>query len=101
MTTAVKSSFLPARRAGGGGASASGGPGHIDRFLDAVWMERGLSPNTLAAYRADLSALERLLEELSFEAPEVGKQTITITPDYVRTRLREVLNNEDLSKYIL
>jgi len=39
------------------------GPGPIDRFLDAVWMERGLSPNTLAAYRADLSALERWLEE--------------------------------------
>jgi hypothetical protein len=26
----------------------------IARFLDAVWMERGLSSNTLAAYRADL-----------------------------------------------
>ena len=33
----------------------------IDRFLDAVWMERGLSPNTLAAYRADLTALDRWL----------------------------------------
>ena len=32
----------------------------IDRFLDAVWMERGLSANTLAAYRADLTALESL-----------------------------------------
>jgi len=29
----------------------------VSRFLDAVWMERGLSPNTLAAYRADLTAL--------------------------------------------
>ena len=28
----------------------------IDRFLDAIWMERGLSENTLSAYRADLSA---------------------------------------------
>jgi integrase/recombinase XerD len=45
------------------GGSAARGPGPIDRFLDAVWMERGLSPNTLAAYRADLSALERWLEE--------------------------------------
>ena len=35
----------------------------IARFLDAVWMERGLSPNTLAAYRADLTALARWLEE--------------------------------------
>ena len=35
----------------------------VSRFLDAVWMERGLSPNTLAAYRADLTALARWLEE--------------------------------------
>lgn len=33
----------------------------ISRFLDAVWMERGLSSNTLAAYRADLVALSRWL----------------------------------------
>jgi integrase/recombinase XerD len=33
----------------------------VSRFLDAVWMERGLSPNTLAAYRADLVALSRWL----------------------------------------
>ncbi len=33
----------------------------IGKFLDAVWMERGLSPNTLAAYRADLTALARWL----------------------------------------
>ncbi len=35
----------------------------IKRFLDAVWMERGLSQNTLAAYRADLTALSRWLAE--------------------------------------
>ena len=35
----------------------------VSRFLDAVWMERGLSPNTLAAYRADLTALARWLAE--------------------------------------
>ncbi|MGE3531528.1 MAG: site-specific tyrosine recombinase XerD [Steroidobacteraceae bacterium] len=34
----------------------------IDRFLDAVWMERGLSPNTLSAYRADLVGLDRWLQ---------------------------------------
>jgi integrase/recombinase XerD len=33
----------------------------VTRFLDAVWMERGLSTNTLAAYRADLVALSRWL----------------------------------------
>jgi integrase/recombinase XerD len=35
----------------------------IDHFLDAVWMERGLSPNTLSAYRADLTGLDRWLRE--------------------------------------
>src|SRR6201994_4814098 len=35
----------------------------VSRFLDAVWLERGLSPNTLAAYRADLTALSRWLAE--------------------------------------
>ena len=33
----------------------------IDRFLDAIWMERGLSQNTLGAYRADLMTLSRSL----------------------------------------
>ena len=59
MSTAVKTSVVSRSQRGGG----SQGAGPIDRFLDAVWMERGLSPNTLAAYRADLTALERWLEE--------------------------------------
>jgi integrase/recombinase XerD len=33
----------------------------IEKFLDAIWMERGLSVNTLGAYRADLLALQRWL----------------------------------------
>jgi len=37
----------------------------VSRILAAVWMERGLSPNTLAAYRADLTALSRWLAERS------------------------------------
>lgn len=35
----------------------------IDRFLDALWMERGLSRNTLAAYRRDLTGFARWLDE--------------------------------------
>jgi integrase/recombinase XerD len=37
----------------------------LQRFLDAVWMERGLSANTLAAYRADLTSLSRWLDTQS------------------------------------
>jgi integrase/recombinase XerD len=57
LSKAAKSAF------GHGGGDHSPGPPPIERFLDAVWMERGLSPNTLAAYRADLTALERWLDE--------------------------------------
>ena len=35
----------------------------IDKFLDSIWMERGLSANTLGAYRADLLALQRWLAQ--------------------------------------
>lgn len=37
----------------------------IDRFVDAVWLEDGLSVNTLAAYRRDLSALADWLHQTS------------------------------------
>ena len=47
------------------------------------------------------TVLEKLLEELSFEAPEIGDQTVNITAAYVRERLHEVLASEDLSRYIL
>ncbi len=35
----------------------------IDRFLDALWMERGVSDNTLAAYRSDLLTFADWLEQ--------------------------------------
>ena len=34
----------------------------IDRYLDAIWVERGLSQNTLAAYRSDLFTITRWLD---------------------------------------
>jgi ATP-dependent HslUV protease ATP-binding subunit HslU len=45
--------------------------------------------------------LERLLDELSFEAPSLGGREVRVTADYVRDRLAKVLEDEDLSKYIL
>ncbi|QKG85978.1 ATP-dependent protease ATPase subunit HslU [Kroppenstedtia pulmonis] len=45
--------------------------------------------------------LERLLEELSFEAPDITLEEITITPEYVRERLGDIVQNRDLSQYIL
>ncbi len=47
------------------------------------------------------TVMERLLEELSFEAPERKGQRITITAEEVRHRLAEIVKSEDLSRYIL
>jgi integrase/recombinase XerD len=76
MSTAVKSSFLSRSRQSRAAEREAKGPGPIDRFLDAVWMERGLSPNTLAAYRADLSALERWLEDREVDLPHAQRGDI-------------------------
>ena len=45
--------------------------------------------------------LERLLEEVSFEAPEMKMGKITINAAYVKERLADVADDEDLSKFIL
>jgi ATP-dependent HslUV protease ATP-binding subunit HslU len=45
--------------------------------------------------------LERLLEDVSFSAPDAAKKTITIDGDYVRDKLEAITANEDLTKFIL
>lgn len=47
------------------------------------------------------TVLERVLEELSYNAPELAGQTITITPKYVSERLADILEDRDLARYIL
>jgi ATP-dependent HslUV protease ATP-binding subunit HslU len=45
--------------------------------------------------------MESLLEEVSFNAPELNGQTMTINRDYVREKLGEIVSDTDLSRYIL
>ncbi len=47
------------------------------------------------------TVMERLLEDISFEAEEHEGETITIDADYVRERLETLVGDADLSKYIL
>jgi ATP-dependent HslUV protease ATP-binding subunit HslU len=47
------------------------------------------------------TVLERLLEDLSFSAPERGGQAVDVDAEYVHQRLDPILKNEDLSRYIL
>ena len=45
--------------------------------------------------------VERLLEELLFAAPDIGAQTVVITPEYVMEKLAAIVQDRDLSRYIL
>lgn len=45
--------------------------------------------------------LEKLLEDLSFEAPELTLERMVITPEYVRDKLGDIAKDRDLSQYIL
>jgi ATP-dependent HslUV protease ATP-binding subunit HslU len=45
--------------------------------------------------------LEKVLEELSFEAPELKKKTVKIDEAYVTRQLADVVRNQDLSRYML
>ncbi|MDQ3368194.1 MAG: ATP-dependent protease ATPase subunit HslU [Myxococcota bacterium] len=47
------------------------------------------------------TVLERLLDDLLYNAPDIGTQTIPITKAYVRERLGALVADEDLTRYIL
>lgn len=45
--------------------------------------------------------LEKLLEDLSFEAPDINLEKVVITPEYVEQKLNDIAKNKDLSQFIL
>lgn len=45
--------------------------------------------------------MERLLEDLSFEAPDLPGQRVTVDQALVQARLGELLDDQDLSQFIL
>ena len=47
------------------------------------------------------TVMERLLDEISFDAPDLGRTSITIDEAYVGRMLGDIVKNEDLSRYIL
>ena len=47
------------------------------------------------------TVVERLLESLSFDAPEMGGRAVAIDAAHVREKLSDIVKNEDLSRYIL
>jgi len=47
------------------------------------------------------TVLEKILEDISFQAPAMEEKTFTVTADYVRQQLSDITRDEDLSRFIL
>jgi len=47
------------------------------------------------------TVMERVLDEISFDATDKGGETLTINAAYVRARIGDLAKNTDLSKFIL
>ena len=74
-------------------------PAAIDRLAELATEVNSRSEN-IGARRLH-TIMELLLEEVSFHAPEISGQTITITPGYVDEKLSNVVQDQDLTRYIL
>ena len=73
--------------------------GAVDRLADYAARVNEITEN-IGARRLH-TIMERLLDELSFDAPELTSQSITIDEAYVDRMLADIVKNEDLSRYIL
>jgi ATP-dependent HslUV protease ATP-binding subunit HslU len=65
-----------------------------------IAMQVNTSTENIGARRL-YTIMERLLEDVSFEAPDMPGKELTIDAEYVRQRLSDVMRDQDLSRYIL
>ena len=71
----------------------------IDRICEIATEVNSHSEN-IGARRLH-TILEHLLEEVSFSAPELGGQTINVTKSYVDEKLSNIIQDRDLTRFIL
>jgi ATP-dependent HslUV protease ATP-binding subunit HslU len=71
----------------------------IERIADFAALVNDRTEN-IGARRLH-TVMEKLLDELSFDASEMGGHDVTIDEAYVDRMLSEIARNEDLSRYIL
>lgn len=71
----------------------------IQRIAELGWQVNESTEN-IGARRLH-TILERLLEDISFNAPDLADQSVTIDANYVDAHLSELAQDEDLSRYIL
>ena len=65
-----------------------------------IAMQVNTSTENIGARRL-YTIMERLLDEISFDAPDLPGKELTIDAEYVRMRLSDVVRDQDLSRYIL
>jgi len=74
-------------------------PDAIDAMAEIAY-EVNRSSENIGARRL-YTVMEKVVEELSFEAPDLAGRSITIDGKYVRDKLADILKSEDLRKFIL
>ena len=74
-------------------------PGAIERIADFAARVNDANEN-IGARRLH-TVMERLLDEVSFDAPDRGRDSLTIDEAYVDRMLADIVRNDDLSRYIL
>jgi len=73
--------------------------GAIRRLAELAWQVNERTENIGA--RRLYTVMERLLDELSFDADKRGGETLSVDADYVDARLKELAASEDLARYVL
>jgi ATP-dependent HslUV protease ATP-binding subunit HslU len=74
-------------------------PGAVERLAEFAARVNEVTEN-IGARRLH-TVMERLLDDVSFEAPDLTEKTVTIDEAYVERMLAGIVKNEDLSRYIL
>lgn len=69
----------------------------IDQFLDALWLEKGLSDNTRVSYRSDLALFNGWLQEHSVSLPDAGRDLIL---DHLAWRLDQGYKPRSTARFL-
>lgn len=69
----------------------------LDRFLDALWLEKGLSQHTRDAYRSDLGHFHGWLQARGLTLPEAGREIIL---DHLAWRLAEGYQARSTARFL-
>ena len=81
------------------GVTLSFTPGGIQRMAEIAYQVNEGTEN-IGARRLH-TVMERLLEEISFDAPDMRGAQVEVTPEFVEERLGELAMDQDLSQFIL